>query len=220
MAAKKKKVAPPPGKALVVQDQDDVKLAAKIVDALKELDTADATRKEKAVAAGRLLAEAQKRHPSKPAFEKFLELAGGVQYRRAIDLIGIGLGRKDFDRHQADNAAAAKRHADKLRAEKLERDNEPKAKPKPEPAELKPSALANAPADDDNICDYDELFDALRLLATMAKSAECNLLHQSITEPIEPWVFPQIVADFGSEELHRIIKMLQAICQQRQEKAA
>jgi hypothetical protein len=158
--------------------------------------------------------------PSKPAFEKFLELAGGIQYRRAIDLIGIGLGRKDFDKHQADNAAAAKRHADKLKAERIEREKA-KEKAKPEPEE--PSALANAPADDNVVageCDYDELHEALRLLATIAEHAECNRRAGIILDPIEPWVFPQIVADIGSEELHRIIKMLQAACEQQRKEAA
>jgi Protein of unknown function (DUF3102) len=67
-------------------------------------------------------------------------------------------------------------------------------------------ALRNAqqetPADDNVVageCHYDELHDALRLLATIAETSA----------PIEPWVFPQIVADFGSE-LPRIIEMLQA----------
>jgi hypothetical protein len=64
-------------------NQDDAKLAAQIKCAMKALDAADATRKEKAVAAGRLLLEAQKRHPTDNAFEKFLELAGGVRIRRA-----------------------------------------------------------------------------------------------------------------------------------------
>ena len=64
-------------------DQDDTQLAAKIVDAMKEVDAADSVRKEKAIIAGRLLAEAQKRHPTEKAFEKFLQLAGGVQIRRA-----------------------------------------------------------------------------------------------------------------------------------------
>jgi hypothetical protein len=67
-------------------DQADIQLAAKIIDAIKELDAADSVKKEKAIIAGQLLAEAQKRHPSKEAFEKFLKSAGDVQYRRAVDL--------------------------------------------------------------------------------------------------------------------------------------
>jgi hypothetical protein len=59
-------------------DQDDAKLAAKIGDAVKAYDAADAVKKEKAIIAGRLLVEAQKRHHGKKAFENFLELAGGI----------------------------------------------------------------------------------------------------------------------------------------------
>jgi hypothetical protein len=120
-------------------DQDDAKLAARIVDAMKEYDGADAVRKEKAVAAGRLLEEAHKRHPSDEAFEKFLKLAGGIHIRRAQDLIAIALGRKEFEQHQAENAAAQQRHRDKLKAEKIEREKEKAALPKPEPPEPKPN---------------------------------------------------------------------------------
>jgi hypothetical protein len=59
-------------------NQADVKLAAKIVDAMKEVDAATATRNEKAVTAGKLLIEAQQRHPTERAFGEFLELAGGA----------------------------------------------------------------------------------------------------------------------------------------------
>jgi hypothetical protein len=97
-------------------NQDDAKLAAKIVNAMKEVDAATATRNEKAVAAGRLLIEAQKRHPTERAFEEFLHLAGGIQIRRARDLIALALGRKDFEQHQIENAAAQQRHRDKLKA--------------------------------------------------------------------------------------------------------
>jgi hypothetical protein len=209
----KNKTKAVPGKALVVStNNDDVKLAAKIVDAFKELDAADAVKKEKAIAAGRLLAEAQKRHPGKKAFQKFLELAGGVRYGRAMDLIAVALGRKDYEQQRAENAANVQRHRDKLKAER--------EKAEAEPAE--PSgALRNAqqtPADDNVVAgesDYDELHSALRLLATIADHAECNRRAGIVIEPIEPWVFPQIVADIGSEELHRIIKMLQAACEQQ-----
>jgi hypothetical protein len=124
-------------------DQDDAKLAAKIVDAMKEYDAADATRKEKAKAAGLLLAEAQKRHPMPKAFEKFLELAGGIQLRRAQELIAIALGRKDFEQHQAENAAKQQRHRDKLKAE---REKAQAALPKPgqKKGNGKPDALRNA----------------------------------------------------------------------------
>src|SRR5260221_3317887 len=119
--------------ALVSPDQDDAKLAAKIIDAMKDVDAATATRNEKAVAAGRLLIEAQKRHPTENAFEKFLQLAGGIRIRRARDLIALALGRKDFERHQIENAAAQQRHRDKLKAEKIEREKEKAALPKPDP---------------------------------------------------------------------------------------
>jgi hypothetical protein len=122
----------------MANDQDDAKLAAKIIDAMKEYDAADATRKEKAIAAGTLLAEARKRHPGKKAFETFLELAGGIGYRRAEDLIAIAVGRKDFEREQAENAAAQQRHRDKLKAEKIEREKAKAALPKPEPAKPGP----------------------------------------------------------------------------------
>jgi hypothetical protein len=138
----------------VNNDQDDAKLAARIIDAMKDVDAATAARNEKAVAAGRLLIEAHKRHPTEEAFKKFLKLAGGVQIRRAQDLIALALGRKDFEQHQIENAAAQQRHRDKLKAEKIEREKakaalpkpepKPKGKGKPEPAEPKPDALRNA----------------------------------------------------------------------------
>jgi hypothetical protein len=125
-------------------NQDDRKLAAKIVDAIKEYDAANKEyndaettlglkRKEKQIAAGKLLIEARKRHPTEKAFEKFLDLAGGIGIRRAQDFIAFAVGRKDFDRHQAENAAAQQRHRDKLKADKIERDKANAALPKPEP---------------------------------------------------------------------------------------
>jgi hypothetical protein len=122
--------------------EDDAKLAARIVDAVKEYDAADAVKKEKAVAAGRLLSEAQKRHPTEKAFEKFLQLAGGIGIRRARDLIALALGRKDFEQHQIENAAAQQRHRDKLKAEKIEREKEKAALPKPDP-QPKPKPVGN-----------------------------------------------------------------------------
>jgi hypothetical protein len=113
--------------------QTDDELAAKVIDAMKDVDAATATRNEKAVAAGRLLIEAQKRHPTEKAFEKFLQLAGGIGVRRARDLISFALGRKDFEKHQIENAAAQQRHRDKLKAEKIEREKEKAALPKPDP---------------------------------------------------------------------------------------
>jgi hypothetical protein len=119
---------------LPFQSKTDAKLAAEIGDAVKAYDAADATRKEKAVIAGGLLVEARKRHPSKTAFEKFLELAGGVGIRRAEIFIAIALGRKEFEQHQSENAAAQQRHRDKLKAEKIEREKAKAALPEPEPA--------------------------------------------------------------------------------------
>src|SRR5258708_18711896 len=94
-----------------VNIQDDAKLAAKIVDAVKEYDDANKEyndaettlglkRKEKQIAAGKLLVEARKRHPTEKAFEEFLKLAGGIGVRRAQDFIAFALGRKDFEQHQ------------------------------------------------------------------------------------------------------------------------
>jgi hypothetical protein len=119
-------------------DQDDAQLAARIVVAIKDVDAATATRNEKAVAAGKLLAEAQRRHPGDKAFAKFLEQAGGIQLRRARDLIAFAVGRKDFERHRIENATAQQRHRDKLKAEKEKAalpkpDPQPKANPKPKP---------------------------------------------------------------------------------------
>jgi hypothetical protein len=125
-------------------DQDDVKLAAKIVDAIKEYDDANKEycdaettlglkRKEKQIAAGKLLVEARKRHPTEKAFEEFLKLAGGIGIRRAQDFIAMAIGRKEFEQHQAENAAAQQRHRDKLKAEKIEREKEKAALPKPDP---------------------------------------------------------------------------------------
>lgn len=82
-------------------DKTDAKLAAKIVVAIKEVDAATATRNEKAIAAGKLLAEAHDRHPTEIGFKNFLQLAGGVQIRRAQELIAFALGRKKFELHQS-----------------------------------------------------------------------------------------------------------------------
>ena len=143
-------------------EQDDAKLAAKIVVAIKEVDAATATRNEKALVAGRLLVEAQKRHPTEKDFEKFLGLAGGIGIRRARDLIALALGRKDFEQHKIENAAAQQRHRDKLKAEKIEREKakgalpkpepKPKGKGKPEPTPAEPApALRNAAGNDEDL---------------------------------------------------------------------
>jgi hypothetical protein len=127
-------------------NQSDAKLAAKIVAAVKEFDAADATRKEKAIIAGKLLAEAQDRHPTEQAFKKFLQLAGGIQYSRARELIGIAIGRKNFEQQQAENAARQQRHRDKLKAERQEKAL-PKPEPKPEPkGKEKPELEPTEPA--------------------------------------------------------------------------
>ena len=122
--------------------QDDI-LATKIIDAMKEVDAADATRKEKIIIAGKLLAEAHKLHPTEEAFKKFLARAGGIQIRRAQELIAIALGRKGFEQHQAENAAKQQRHRDKLKAE---RDKAKAALPKPK--RDAGAALRNASAAD------------------------------------------------------------------------
>lgn len=134
-------------------DQDDAKLAAKIGEAIKAYDAADAVKKEKAVIAGLLLAEAQKQHPGKKAFEAFLKLAGGIGIRRAETFIAIALSRKEFEQHQIENAAAQQRHRDKIKAEKIAREKAEaeklegeKAKAalsEPKPAD-EPGALRNA----------------------------------------------------------------------------
>ena len=89
-----------------ITGNDDDALVATVVAAVKAFEAADAVKKEKALKLGELLAEAQKRHPTDRAFEAFLTRAGGIQIRRAKDLISIALGRKEFDKHQSDNAAA------------------------------------------------------------------------------------------------------------------
>src|SRR5258705_12029674 len=102
-------------------DQDDTNLAAKIIDAVKAYDDANKEyndaettlglkRKEKQIAAGKLLVEARKRHPTEKAFEEFLKLAGGIGIRRAQDFIAFALGRKDFEQDQAESAATQQRH--------------------------------------------------------------------------------------------------------------
>src|ERR1700686_2647959 len=110
-------------KQAATNDQD-IKLAAQIVEAIKEYDDANKEycdaettlglkRKEKAIAAGNLLIEARKGHPTEKAFEEFLKLAGGIGIRRAQDFIAMAIGRKDFEQHQKENAAAQQRHRDK-----------------------------------------------------------------------------------------------------------
>jgi len=135
---------------LPLETKADARLAAEIGDAVKAYDAADATRKEKAVIAGQLLVEARKRHPSKKAFEQFLELAGGVGIRRAETFIAIALGRKEFEQHQSENAAAQKPHRDKLKAEKIEREKAKAALPEPDDlAARRAASAAEIPAGQD-----------------------------------------------------------------------
>ena len=116
-----------------ITGNDDDALVATVVAAVKAFEAADAVKKEKALKLGELLAEAQKRHPTDRAFEAFLTRAGGIQIRRAKDLISIALGRKEFDKHQSDNAAAQRRLRDRRKAEKIEREKAKAALPTPEP---------------------------------------------------------------------------------------
>ena len=134
-----------------ITGNDDDALVATVVAAVKAFEAADAVKKEKALKLGELLAEAQKRHPTDRAFEAFLTRAGGIQIRRAKDLISIALGRKEFDKHQSDNAAAQRRLRHRRKAEKIEREKAKAALPTPEPkpdpkseAHPKPDALRNA----------------------------------------------------------------------------
>jgi hypothetical protein len=137
-------------------DQDDAKLAAKIGDAIKAHDAAAAVKEEKAKIVGKLLVEARKRHRTTKAFETFLETVprhdggDGINIRRAETFIAIALGRKDFEQHQKENAAAQQRRRDKLKAERIEREKKAKAALAEAQAEAQatpvpePSALRNA----------------------------------------------------------------------------
>jgi hypothetical protein len=109
---------------------EDLALATKITEAVKAVDTAVATQIERAKAAGLLLLDAHKRHPGRTAFEAFLKLTDGVQYSRAMDLIGVATDRKTFEKLQADNAARQQKHRDKMKS--LPKP-EPKVPPKLEP---------------------------------------------------------------------------------------
>jgi hypothetical protein len=78
-------------KRVPLKEPTDSQLAARIVAAIKACDSADATSKEKAVQAGRLLDDAHKRYPTDETFTEFLEtkMDGRVGLRRAQDLIAI-----------------------------------------------------------------------------------------------------------------------------------
>jgi hypothetical protein len=126
-------------------NQDDAKLAADIGAAVTAYDAADTVRKERAIIVGQLLVEAKKRHPGTKAFEKFLETVPlGIGIRRAETFMAIALGRKDFEQHQIENAAAQQKHRDKTKAEKIEKEKVKLALPRPEPA---PTELRNARID-------------------------------------------------------------------------
>jgi hypothetical protein len=163
----------------LVPRNDDAKLAAKVVAAMKAFDTADATRKEKAIAVGTLLAEAQKRHPDRKGFGAFLALAGGIQLRRAQELIAIAVGRKGFEQQQAENAAKQRRHRDKLKAEKIGREKakaalpkpEPKprdkGKPEPKPAKPEPDALRNSQTAQEKLADGDDHHESIQWMVNV-----------------------------------------------------
>jgi hypothetical protein len=106
---------------------EDAALAAKITEAVKAVDTAIATQVERAKAAGLLLHEAHKRHPGRKAFEAFLKLTDGEQYSRAMDLIGVAIDRKSYEKLKADAAARQQKSRDKK-----------KSSPRPEPVLPKP----------------------------------------------------------------------------------
>jgi hypothetical protein len=109
---------------------DDAALAAKITEAVKVVDAAVATQKERAKSAGLLLHEAHKRHPGRKAFETFLKLCDGLQYSRAMDLIAVATDRRTFEKLKADNTACQQKHRDK---KKSLHKPEPKVLPKPNP---------------------------------------------------------------------------------------
>jgi hypothetical protein len=96
---------------------DDTQLAKGIKLSLK---LSDGAGKAQAIEAGLMLAEARKRYPADVDFEKFLVSVDGVGLSRARDLIGFAEGRKDWDKHQADNRAAGERHWAKVKADKQE----------------------------------------------------------------------------------------------------
>jgi hypothetical protein len=73
----------PPG--MDQPDQDDAKLAAKIIDAIKEVDAATATRNEKAIVAGKLLT---------PIFPGFLPARTMHRAQVPADIIGELRGRR------------------------------------------------------------------------------------------------------------------------------
>jgi hypothetical protein len=76
-------------KKVALKTPTDAQLAARIVKAIKLCDEADATSKEKAVSAGKLLAEAHQRHQGDEAFTACLEESNLIGIRRARDLIAI-----------------------------------------------------------------------------------------------------------------------------------
>jgi hypothetical protein len=94
----------------------DDKLAKAVDVALKASDGAG---KAQAIVAGQLLAVGRKRYPADVDFRKWLKLTRDVGLSRARDLIAISEGRKDWDKHLADNREAAYRYRDRVRAERL-----------------------------------------------------------------------------------------------------
>ena len=94
---------------------DDAVLAKKIVVAIKDLDAAIVAKDKQAKIAGQLLLEAQNRHRGRTAFQKFLKQAGGVQYSRAMELIGIATGKKTHQKVKAGNVARQQKRRDKIK---------------------------------------------------------------------------------------------------------
>jgi len=209
-----------------ISAQDDATLAAKIIDAIREVDAATATRKEKALAAGKLLIEAQKRHPTEKAFERFLQVAGSVGIRRARDLIALAQGRKDFEQHKVDNAAAQQRHRDKLKAEKIEREKARATLPKPEPEGKEKPALRNAdetplpPAEPDPSIQPEETPPPDGRLSSDEDwpSPEEEAEHEERSEMFrelsviiqDSWEWSEVIESLGPERFRLVISTLQA----------
>jgi hypothetical protein len=124
-------------------EQEDAELATKVATAYRAYEDA---KKEKAIVVGKLLVEAQRWHPTDKAFAAFLERAGGIQLRRAQELIAIALGRKGHEQLLKEKADAQQRFRDKQKAEKIARDKAAAAKAKAKPDD----ALRNAKSKSDD----------------------------------------------------------------------
>ena len=111
---------------------EDVALAAKISEAVKDADAAQAaqaeataTTVEKSKAVGLLLLEAKKLHPKVEDFEAFIKLVHGLRRSRAYDLLRLAGGRTT-DEELRQDARDRKR---KSRASKKPLLPEPKPEP-------------------------------------------------------------------------------------------